>query len=123
MSVEEYIAKFPEERQDALRQIREMLQKSFPKLEETMQYSMPTYGMNGEILFSFASQKNYLAFYACHYDLLEQFKDITDNYNCGKSCIRFRKCDSEVLNNLKKISASIYKNVESSTFFGKHRMK
>lgn len=123
MTVKEYIEKFPDDRQNALRLLREMLLNTFPKLEETTQYSMPTYGKDGEVLFAFASQKHYLAFYTCHYDLLEEHRDILDKYNCGKSCIRFRKCDTDVLKDLKKISASIYKNVDSSNFYRKYRMK
>ena len=123
MNVEEYIAQFPEDRKEALAQIREMLQRSFPELEETMQYKMPTYGKDGEVLFAMASQKHHLSFYACHYDLLDAHHDIREKYDCGKSCIRFRKFDKEVLEDLRLISKHIYANVELSDSFGKYRMK
>ncbi len=122
-SVEEYIEKFPEEKQEALYKLRTMLLVSCPGLHENMQNSLPTYGKNGEVLFAFASQKHHFSFYACHYDLLEEFKSITERYNCGKSCIRFRKCDEQVLNDLKNIAIYIYKNVKGSAYHGNYRMK
>lgn len=123
MSVEEYIEKCPEERRPAMSELREMILREFPLMAETTQYKMPTYSQDGEILFAFASQKNYMAFYVCHYDLLEQFAEITSKYNCGKSCIRFRKWDSEVKKDLTKISTYVFKNLDASRFRGKYGVK
>ncbi len=123
MSVEEYIENCPEERRLAMNELREMILRAFPLMAETTQYKMPTYSLDGEIVFAFASQKHYMAFYVCHHDLLDQLSDVTDKYDCGKSCIRFRKWDSKVKEDLEKISTYVCKNIAASRFNGKYKAK
>lgn len=116
MTVENYIEGCLEERRTAMETLRTMLLKAFPHLEESMLYKMPTYSLEGQKLFAFASQKHYMAFYVCHYDLLVQLSDVTDKYNCGKSCIRFKHVDTEVVKDLKKIAKFVYKHLDESQF-------
>jgi hypothetical protein len=47
----------------------------------------------GEVLCSFASQKNYLALYISAGDVVEAHRAELRKLNCGKRCIRFRKLD------------------------------
>ncbi len=118
-SIEEYIANCPKDRQAGLEQLRIMLKQEFPNLIENLQYGMPTYSNDTEVLFAFGNQKNHMSFYVCHYDLLEKFKNILDKYNCGKSCIRFKNVDTKVLSDLKEITLFVSENIEKSTFKGK----
>lgn len=120
---EAYIASAPEERVEGLSAIRKMVKKHCKSYTESMAYGMPTYDQDGEIIFAFASQKNYMAFYACHYDLLEALPEVTDKYNCGKSCIRFKKADKELIRDLEKVVKHIKKNVKESQYYGKMRVK
>jgi len=123
MSVEEYIEKCPQDRQEAMQTLRTMILRAFPLMNENTQYKMPTYSHEGEIVFAFASQKQYMAFYVCHHDLLDRFADTLEGYNCGKSCIRFKLLDKQVLKDLKKISTYVYKNIDSSQYYGKYNEK
>ncbi len=119
-SVEEYIELASEDRQETLRQIRAMVLKEIPAVDETMHYKMPTYSVADEILFAFASQKNYLSFYICHYDLLAAQEMITSKYDCGKSCIRIKYFNKQALKDLRKLMIYAYRNIESSIYYGKY---
>ena len=89
-TVDEYFDEIPEERREVFRAMREMVRQVAPQAEESMEYGMPSYKLEGEMLCAFASQKQYLAFYFCYHDLVEQYKDRLESPNCGKSCIRYR---------------------------------
>ena len=122
-SYDSYRLKHPSERQEALDRIREMLLSQGAELNETLQYGMPTYSQDGEVLFAFASQKHHLAFYVCHYDLLEAFKDELSKYDCGKSCIRFKKLNEDLLILLESIVNHTLKTSQQSQFYGKYLEK
>jgi len=100
-----------------------MVLDKIPNVLETVQYNMPTYQVSGEIVFAFASQKNYFSFYICHYDLIEAQEAITRNYDCGKSCIRFKYFNSQVKKDLIKIMVYAFNNREGSIYYGKYLAK
>jgi uncharacterized protein YdhG (YjbR/CyaY superfamily) len=72
-----------------------MIRRIFPKIKEDMAYGMPTYHLDGHMFCAIANQKHYMALYIMPYDLLSAFKMELKAYNCGRSCIRFRKLDEE----------------------------
>lgn len=119
--VDDYLNAVDEKRLPYLLQIREMLTKPELGLTETMQYKLPTYSKNGEVYFAFANQKNYMAFYVCHYDLLNKFKEKLSKFNCGKSCIRFKQLAEEDLSLFKEIIEYVNNNLENSAFYGKYK--
>lgn len=123
MDVEGYIGDAAKERQSALKELRQMVKKLFPKIVETMDYRMPTYVLDGETLCCFASQKRYLAFYVMPYDLLDAFKDDLAEYDCGKSCIRFKSIGKSEIALLKKITKHCGTHYSESKYFGKMNAK
>jgi uncharacterized protein YdhG (YjbR/CyaY superfamily) len=62
LSVDEYIAGFPEDIQKILEQIRATIKKAAPQAEEVISYSMPAFKQNG-ILVYYAAHKNHIGFY------------------------------------------------------------
>ena len=73
-----------------LEQLQAYLKEQLPDAEVTMQYGMPTYEQNNQVVVTIASQKNYMSLYM-DVDLLEAHKDAMAGLNCGKSCVRFKK--------------------------------
>lgn len=62
-NVDEYIAAFPADVQQALQQVRETIKQNAPDAEEYISYAMPAYKLNGPLVY-FAGFKNYIGFYA-----------------------------------------------------------
>ena len=116
-SVDEYVNKAPEERQGALRRMREVLRGNLPEgFSEELSYGMPGYVVPHSLyepgyhcdpglplpFVSFANQKNFVALY--HMGLYASPEDMawfTESWDAerfgkldmGKSCIRFKKMD------------------------------
>jgi uncharacterized protein YdhG (YjbR/CyaY superfamily) len=90
-TVAAYMKELPAERRAALAKLRALLRKGAPKAKEDMAYGMPTYTLDGELLFAFAAQKNNYALYCCYTGVLQKHKKRLGKLDCGKSCVRFRK--------------------------------
>ena len=110
-------------RREAIEKIRDMIFQVFPGIEEDMVYKMPTYHLDGNALCAVASQKHYLAFYLMPHDFLPKFKERLKNYNCGKSCIRFKHLTPDTLKLLEEIVTFSGKNYADSSLFGKRNPK
>jgi uncharacterized protein YdhG (YjbR/CyaY superfamily) len=89
--VETYIAEAPEDRQAALIKLRSLCRKHLKGCEESIEYGMPVYKRNGAMEVSFASQKQYIAFYVLRKDVLDEFRDALGASSIGKGCVRFTK--------------------------------
>ena len=94
-TVAEYLQQLPDDRRAHLTELRELIKTTWPKIKEDMAYGMPTYHLEGHMFCAMANQKHYMSLYIMPYDLLRAFKMELKAYNCGRSCIRFRKLDEE----------------------------
>lgn len=114
---EEYISKCPEERQEALNRLREVVKENLPEgFQETMNYGMIGYVVPHSLypggyhcdpklplpFANIASQKNYIALYHSgiyaspevqEWWTAEYPKHAKRKLDMGKSCIRFKKTD------------------------------
>ncbi|QEK52835.1 DUF1801 domain-containing protein [Pedobacter aquae] len=63
-SVEAYIAHFPEEVQNLLKQIRVIIKRIAPDSVEGISYGMPAYKLHKKPLVYFAAFKKHIGFYA-----------------------------------------------------------
>jgi uncharacterized protein YdhG (YjbR/CyaY superfamily) len=61
-TIDEYIAGFPDAVQQDLRAVRAAVRKAAPEAEEAIKYGMPTYVLNGNLVY-FAAFKKHLGFY------------------------------------------------------------
>lgn len=123
MTVSEYLNKLPEDRKKIIEDVRKLIKMTHPEIEETMHYKMPTYILNDEILCALASQKQYMALYIMPHDLLKDFREELEKYDCGKSCIRFKKLEDEDLELFERILQYTGKNYPKSEFYGKLNAK
>jgi len=87
-NVDEYIAGFPNnDVQKILEQIRATIKKAAPEAEETIKYAIPTFTLNGNLVF-FAAFKNHIGFYATPTGN-EAFKKEFSGYKQGKGSVQF----------------------------------
>jgi uncharacterized protein YdhG (YjbR/CyaY superfamily) len=61
-NIDEYIAACPVDVQDRLERIRAAIRKAAPAAEEAIKYGMPTFVLNGNLVF-FAAFKNHIGFF------------------------------------------------------------
>jgi uncharacterized protein YdhG (YjbR/CyaY superfamily) len=62
-SIDEYIAAFPADAQDALRELRELIHITAPEATETISYAIPTFDLDGRHLVHFAAYAHHIGFY------------------------------------------------------------
>ena len=86
-SVDDYIASFPLEVQDALNQVRATIKQTAPEAEETISYAMPAYKLNGMLVY-FAAFKHHIGLYALPSGN-EAFKKELKTYKTGRGSIQF----------------------------------
>ena len=115
---DEYIERLDEPRRGEIRALHELIRRTVPELEPTMDFGMLGYGKyhyryasgrEGDWqLVGVASNKNYISLYvtAAAPDggyLAESYKEQLPKASIGKSCIRFKRLgdvDQEVLERL-----------------------
>ena len=86
-SINEYIASFPEDVQKVLEQVRETISQAAPEAGETINYGIPTFTLNGNLV-HFAAFKNHIGFYATPTGH-EAFAEELSNYKQGKGSVQF----------------------------------
>ena len=86
-SVDEYIQAAPEEAQEKLKEIREILKKIAPDAKESLKWGVPVFEEN-RILFAYAAFKSHLNFMPTP-SSLEPFKKELAKYKTGKGTIQF----------------------------------
>ena len=86
-NIDEYIADFPEEVRVRLEKMRATIQKAAPKAEETINYSMPTFKLHGNLV-HFAAYKHHVGFYPGPSAINEVAKELV-TYKTSKGAIQF----------------------------------
>ena len=86
-TIDDYIAGYPKDIQTTLEKIRTAIRKAAPKAEETIKYGMPTFTLNGNLVF-FAAFKNHIGFYPIP-EGIEEFKKELSIYKQGKGSVQF----------------------------------
>lgn len=85
---EKYIAQFPENVQDILNEIRQIILEEAPEATEKIAYGMPGFYLNKKPLVYFAAYKNHIGFYATPTGH-EEFKKELSVYKQGKGSVQF----------------------------------
>ena len=85
----EYIAGFPHETQEILKQIRATINKVVPDAEETISYGIPTFNLNGTYLIYFAAYKKHIGFYPVPSGIDEIDKEFASYKTSGKGTLQF----------------------------------
>ena len=85
-TIDEYILSQDADKQEALRQIRQILRNALPEAEERISWSMPTYWKNHNIL-HFAASKEHIGLYPGPAAVV-QFAEELQGYRTDKGTIR-----------------------------------
>ena len=85
--IDEYVAKFPKDVQAILQKIRKTIKKAAPDAQETINYQMPTFTLNGNLV-HFAAFEKHIGFYPTPSGI-EKFKKEIDAYKNAKGSVQF----------------------------------
>ena len=86
-TIDEYIHLFPEDTQHILNELRRTIRDAAPEAEETINYQMPTFTLNGNLV-HFAAFKSHIGFYPTPTGI-ETFKDELARYKGAKGSVQF----------------------------------
>jgi uncharacterized protein YdhG (YjbR/CyaY superfamily) len=86
-TINEYIAGFPESTQLILEELRATIRKAAPDAQESINYGIPTFTLNGNLV-HFGSFKNHIGFYPAPSGI-EAFKKELSIYDGAKGSIKF----------------------------------
>lgn len=87
VSIDEYIAEFPEDVQQRLEELRGVIKAAAPAATEKISYQMPTFALKGNLV-HFAAYKKHIGFYPAPSGI-EAFRDELSVYQLSKGAIRF----------------------------------
>ena len=85
--IDKYILIFPDEMQEKLQELREIIRRAAPEAEEVISYSMPAYRLYG-ILVYFAGHKNHIGFYPTSSGIVAFISELKD-FKFSKGAIQF----------------------------------
>jgi uncharacterized protein YdhG (YjbR/CyaY superfamily) len=85
--IDEYIATFPNDVRTILEKIRKTIKKAAPDAQETINYQMPTFTLNGNLV-HFAAFERHIGFYPTPSGI-EKFKKEIDAYKNAKGSVQF----------------------------------
>lgn len=86
-TIDEYIARFPEDIQAILQKIRKIVKKAAPEAQEKISYQMPTFYLHGNLV-HFAAFKHHIGFYPTPSGT-EKFQNEISKYKAAKGSIQF----------------------------------
>lgn len=86
-TIDEYIATFPEEVQQILEKMRQAVHEAAPEAVEAISYRMPTFKLNGNVVF-FAAFNHHIGFYPAPSGV-EEFKTELSHYPGAKGSVQF----------------------------------
>lgn len=85
--IDEYIKSFPDETRIILEKVRATIRKAAPEARETINYGIPTFTLNGNLV-HFAAFKNHIGFYPTPTGI-NTFKKELSVYEGAKGSVKF----------------------------------
>ena len=86
-NIDEYVSGFPKEVQTILEKLRATIKKAAPEAKETINYAIPTFTLEGNLV-HFAAFKNHIGFYPAPSGI-EAFKKELSVYEGAKGSVQF----------------------------------
>ena len=86
-TIDEYVVAFPQNIQDILEELRQVIRESAPNAEEKISYGIPTFKLNGNLV-HFAAFKNHIGFYPTP-SAIAAFKKELSQYKQAKGSVQF----------------------------------
>lgn len=87
-TVDDYIAKAPENMRKALRDLRRAIRSAAPEAEEKIAWQMPSYRHHGMLVF-FAAFKNHMSFFPASKSTVKEFKERLEGFEVSGTTIHF----------------------------------
>ena len=87
VSIDQYIASFPEETRHILEALRATIKAAAPDAEEKISYQMPTFDLKGNLV-HFAAFPKHIGFYPAPRGI-EEFKEELSIYKGAKGSVQF----------------------------------
>ena len=100
-TINEYIKTFPKDIQKILESVRQAIKNAAPEAEETINYQIPTFKLNGNLV-HFAAFKNHIGFYPTPSGQKAFQKELAV-YKSGKGSVQFPLDKPIPLSLIKKI--------------------
>ena len=85
--VDAFIAKYPKDVQEILNRVRETIRAAAPGAEEGINYGIPTFFLNGNLV-HFSAFKTHIGFYPTPAGI-EKFKQELSKYEGAKGSVKF----------------------------------
>jgi len=86
-TIDEYIASFPKDVQRILQELRSIIKESAPMAKETINYGIPTFILNGNLV-HFAAFKNHIGFYPTP-SAITAFRKELSQFKQAKGSVQF----------------------------------
>jgi len=86
-TIDEYINTVSEESRKILEKLRQVVRDAAPEAEETINYQIPTFKLNGNLV-HFAAYKKHIGFYPTPSGI-EAFKNELSSYELSKGSVKF----------------------------------
>lgn len=86
-TMDEYINTFSEDVRRILNELRQIIKETAPEAEETINYQIPTFTLNGNLV-HFAAFPNHIGFYPTPSGM-EAFKEELSGYKRAKGSVQF----------------------------------
>ena len=86
-TVEDYIAKCPQNVREIFLEIRRIVKEVVPNAEELLKWDMPSYYVDGHKIIVAGASKNHLGIYGIK---PETFKNKLEKYKHSKGCVQFQ---------------------------------
>lgn len=86
-SIDEYISSFPDDVQEKLAELREIIREQAPVAQEKLSYQMPAFFLNGPLVY-FAAYAKHIGFYPTSSGI-SAFKSKITKYKNSKGAVQF----------------------------------
>lgn len=117
IAVNAYLGKLRPDRRHAIEWVRERIGAIWPGIQEGISDRIPAYLLDGHPFLSIADRKNYIALYIVPHDLLHVFRTELRQYDHGRSCIRFKKLDPQLMTLIERIIRYTGSQLSTSRYF------
>ena len=104
ITVDAYLADFPEDAQTAMQTVRDAIREAAPDAEECISYAIPTFRLRGKNLVHFGGFKSHIGFYATPTGH-EAFVKELSQYKQGRGSVQFPLSEPMPLELIRRIVA------------------
>ncbi len=87
-NVDEYHSKFPEQVQEQLQELRNLIKEEWPEVEERISYQMPAFKFKKAMIY-YAAYHSHIGFYPGSSPIV-YFKNLLTPYKTSKGAIQFK---------------------------------